>query len=508
MTTMALTSAPLRRLFDRLDFAPRPREAVLEAFLGAWDRLRASQIAPRQPFAADALGPEASLFVRAEQGHDYVVTRTSRALEGLLGAVVSGELLSAASRRRRAVQLRRLIDLAIEKGEPTLASFACEAGVVVEAIAAPIMQADGRVDSAAFVHHVRRMAPMLAHLPLARPDRAGPLLFALGGSRALAVDVAQRLGVEVAPHEERDFEDGEHKIRPLTSVRNQDVYVLAGLATSPGQSVNDKLCKLLFFVGALAQSAARRVTVVAPYLCYSRKERQTKPRDPVVTRHLAQMLEAVGVDRVVTVTAHDLAAFQNAFRCETEHLDVYALFAHTLSRSLIGRPVTVVSPDPGGEKRAELFRRTLEPALQAPVGKALVDKTRSMGEVSGELFAGDVTGRTALIVDDMISTGGTMMRAAAMCRARGATHVLAVATHGLFTGGAQAFLRSDSIDEIWITDSLPVSTSLADAVRDARVRTVSIAPLLAGAIERCHAGGSINELLEHELSPQPGSFSG
>jgi ribose-phosphate pyrophosphokinase len=260
---------------------------------------------------------------------------------------------------------------------------------------------------------------------------------------------------------------------------------------------------LLFFVGALKQSAARRVTLVAPYLCYARKERQTKPRDPVVTRYLAQMLEVVGVDRVVTVTPHDLAAFQNAFRCETEPLDVEALFARALSERLIRRPVTVVAPDPGGEKRAELFRRALERELRAPVGKALVDKTRSMGKVSGELFAGDVGGRIAVVIDDMVSSGGTMIRAAEACRTHGATQVLAIATHGLLIGGAEAFLQSPSIDEIWLTDSLPAGVSLVDAARG-RVRVVPIAPLLAGAIERCHAGGSINELLEHDLSVQPG----
>ena len=124
------------------------------------------------------------------------------------------------------------------------------------------------------------------------------------------------------------------------------------------------------------------------------------------------MFEAVGVDCVITMTAHDLAAFQNAYRCGAEHLDGRALFAHALAERLEGREVAVVSPDPGGEKRAELFREMLERLLKAPVTKGLVDKTRSMGKVTGDLFAGDVEGRVTIIVDDMISTGGTMIRAA------------------------------------------------------------------------------------------------
>ena len=249
----------------------------------------------------------------------------------------------------------------------------------------------------------------------------------------LAEQVAHRLGTIVSAHEERRFDDGEHKIRPLTGVRNRDVHVFADLASSGEESVNDKLCKLLFFIGALKQSAAGRVNVIAPYLCYGRKERQTKPRDPVATRYLAQMFEAVGCDGLVTVAAHDLAALQNAFRRETEHLDLHALFARALAPHLQGKEVAVVAPDPGGEKRAELFRETLERNLGAPVSKALVDKKRSMGKVTGDLFAGDVAGRTAIIVDDMISTGGTMTRAALACRRHGATEVFAAAAHGLFT---------------------------------------------------------------------------
>ena len=154
-----------------------------------------------------------------------------------------------------------------------------------------------RIAGVADSHEPRRSWP--AYVPVgltasspAAPSRwaspDGPVLFALANSRALANGVAERLGTTIEAHEERDFEDGEHKIRPLVSVRNRSVYVFADLVTSPGQSVNDKLCKLLFFVGALKQSAARSVTVVAPYLCYARKERQTKPRDPVATRRCSR----------------------------------------------------------------------------------------------------------------------------------------------------------------------------------------------------------------------------
>ena len=477
---------------------PRPRQAKLADALAAWDGLRSGRVAP---LIGEVLAPGVAVFVSAAQPRDYVLERDDADLSGLIGALAPGGRLSSAPKRRRAALLRRFIELVVDKSEPALASFTSkepgEEASTIDLVAAPVAGSHKRVCGALIAWEAR---PTMVEPPPAHVvgDHARPILFALGGSRALAGAVARRLGVEVALHEERDFEDGEHKIRPLRGVRNRDVYVLANLTSSPGQSVNDKLCKLLFFIGALKQSAARRVTLVAPYLCYARKERQTKPRDPVVTRYLAQMLEAVGVDCVVTVTTHDLAAFQNAFRCATEHLDVHALFAHALKGRLAGRRVSVVSPDPGGEKRAELFRQTLERTLATPVGKAVIDKTRSLGKVTGELFAGDVAGRTAIILDDMISTGGTMARAAAACRAHGASGVIAVATHGLFVGGGEVVLSSEAIDETWVTDSLPPPQALAEAAGRGRAGVAPIDALLAAAIERCDAGGSINELLEHE----------
>jgi ribose-phosphate pyrophosphokinase len=501
MTTMAVDDPPLRRLFDRLDFAPRPSQARLSELLERWEELRQGGVAPRPPFERGAIPPGAFVFVRSEEG-DYALERPCANLEGVLGIAAAGETLTGAPNLRQAARLRRLFNAVIKAGEPVLAEFAMESagegGVAVDLIAAPIANAEGRL-CGVFGGCELRVKSTAARGPKTAVDATNPVIFALANARPLAESAASRLGVEIAPHEERDFEDGEHKIRPKVGVRNRDVYVFADLTSSPGQSVNDKLCKTLFFVGALKDSAARSVTLVAPYLCYARKERQTKPRDPVVTRYLAEMFEAVGVDRVISVTAHNLAAFQNAFRCRTEHLDADALFAHALAGRLKGRSAAVVSPDPGGEKRAELFRAKLERVLGAPVAKGFVDKTRSMGKVTGDLFAGDVAGRTVIILDDMISTGGTMTRAAALCRQHGAQEVLTVATHGLFIGGAPELMGDPSIDEIWVTDCAPLSDEARAQAHRGRLRIVRAGDLLAGAILRCQQGGSINELLERDL---------
>jgi ribose-phosphate pyrophosphokinase len=138
------------------------------------------------------------------------------------------------------------------------------------------------------------------------------LMFALAPSEALGRAVAEDGGLAVAPHELRSFEDGEHKIRPMRSVRGRDVYVLCSLYGDAHESVNDRLCRLLFFVGAVRDAGAGRVTIVAPYLCYARKDRRTNPRDPVTTRYVARMIESVGADRIVTVDVHNLAAYENA----------------------------------------------------------------------------------------------------------------------------------------------------------------------------------------------------
>lgn len=150
------------------------------------------------------------------------------------------------------------------------------------------------------------------------------MLFALDASRDFGEAVSRELGTALAAHEEREFEDGEHKSRPLVNVRGRDVYVMQSLYGDAKQSVNDKLCRLLFFLGALRDASAARVTAVVPYLGYARKDRKSKARDPVTTRYVATLFEAVGTDCVVTLDVHNLAAYQNAFRCRTEHLEVLA----------------------------------------------------------------------------------------------------------------------------------------------------------------------------------------
>ncbi|WP_431855352.1 ribose-phosphate diphosphokinase [Azospirillum sp.] len=319
-------------------------------------------------------------------------------------------------------------------------------------------------------------------------------LFDLDPDWAQGRRIAERLELPLCPFEERTFEDGELKIRPLVGVRDKDVFVVQSLHGSPHRSVHDRLFRLLIFVGALRDCSARRVTVVAPYLAYARKDRRTKPRDPVTTRIMAALFEAVGTDRVVTMDVHNLAAFENAFRCRTENLEARPLFVRHVAPLIGDELVCVVSPDIGGVKRAERFHASLSRALGREVGMAFLNKTRSAGVVGGGTLVGDVASRTVIVLDDLVSTGTTLLHAGEACRQQGARRVFALATHGVFAPGAAHLLAAPAFERIVVTDTL-APFRLPEDVLARRLDVLDIAPLLAEAIARLHAGGSISDLL-------------
>jgi ribose-phosphate pyrophosphokinase len=312
-------------------------------------------------------------------------------------------------------------------------------------------------------------------------------LFAVGASRDYGARVTQHLDLVLSEHEERAFEDGEHKIRPLVEVRRQDVFVIHSLYGDAEQSPNDKLCRLLFFVGALKDAGAERVTAVTPYLCYARKDRRTQPRDPITTKYVARLFETSGADGIITVDVHNLAAFENAFRCPATNLEAIPLFVDHFVRLLRHDHVAVVSPDIGGAKRAEQFRRALTLQLDQEPTAAFVEKRRSGGVVSGEMLVGDVQGRAVVIFDDLISTGGTLQRAARRCHEAGATRIFAAATHGLFMGEAPSVLSDPVFEEVAVADTVR-SVAAAEGWLPEKIRHLDSSRLLADAIIAVHAG--------------------
>lgn len=310
-------------------------------------------------------------------------------------------------------------------------------------------------------------------------------LFCLNASRDYAGRVATHLNVALCAHEEREFEDGEHKSRALIDVGGADVFVVHSLYAEPNHSVNDKLCKLLFFIGSLQDAGAARVSAVMPYLCYARKDQRTQPHDPVTTRYVAALFDAVGTHRVATIDVHNLAGFENAFRCRAENLKAKPLFVDHF-RELAQREATVVvAPDFGGAKRAEDFRRDLAAASGREIALAVMEKYRSGGVVSGAALIGDVRGKAAIILDDLISSGGTLRRAAHACRDAGATQVYAAATHGLFMAGAAEMLADAAFESIVVTDSVPPLHIDAKQYGE-RLQIIDSTKLVADAIAQWH----------------------
>jgi len=323
---------------------------------------------------------------------------------------------------------------------------------------------------------------------------ASPLLFTLQSSHEFGARIAAAMGISLAEHEERHFEDGEHKIRSLVNVRNRDVFVIDSLYSDAQQSVNDKLCRLLFFLGSIRDASAARICAVVPYLCYARKDRKTKARDPLTSRYVAAMFEAVGCDRIMTIDVHNLAAFQNAFRsARTEHLEGSMLFAHHILQHFPDTELAVVSPDEGGFKRAEQFREALSHASGQPVRLAMMQKKRSDDVLTHGDLVGDVDGKVAVMIDDMISSGRTLASAAVACRGRGAVQVVAMATHGVFSSDAEAILSSAPIDRLVVTDTIPLK-NLSTPFIHKRVVVLETATFFARAIHAVHHGSSIVEL--------------
>jgi ribose-phosphate pyrophosphokinase len=306
-------------------------------------------------------------------------------------------------------------------------------------------------------------------------------VFAPAASGMLGARIASALGVALSPHEEAEFTGREYKLRTLSCIRGRSVYVVQSLFGDAVGSANDRLCQLLFFINALKDGGASSVSACVPYLAYARQDRRVAPNDPLTTRYVAQLFEAVKVDRVVALDVHNLAAFENAFRCPTVHIEAAALFVKHFAANSAGADYAVVSPDIGGVKRAHRVRDLLEIAIRRPVTFALMDKVRSAERVSGAVFAGDVAGRRVIVVDDLISSGTTVLHAMHACRRAGAARIDVAATHASFSADAQRLFESDGPDSVVVTDSVALDSRFARHTSDS-LTVLDGAALFADAI--------------------------
>ncbi len=301
---------------------------------------------------------------------------------------------------------------------------------------------------------------------------------------ALGERIANEIGIPLGEMEVKRFADGEIDVRIADSVRGQDVFIIQPTCNP----VNENLVELFIIIDALRRASASRINAVVPYYGYARKEKKTQARDPITAKLMANIIENTGANRVITVDLH-AEAIQGFFDIPVDALTANKILARHV-RERHGQNIVVVSPDVGGTARARMLARHLDDA-----SIAIIDKRRPHDDtVEINTVVGDVAGRRCVIIDDLISTGRTLVSAATALRAQGATAVDVVATHGVLTRGALERLHQAPIDQICITDTIPLRAGGFNLDDHGKLRILSVAPLVAEAIVRVHEGRSVSEL--------------
>ncbi len=314
-------------------------------------------------------------------------------------------------------------------------------------------------------------------------NRKSLMLFSGRAFPALATEIGGFLGVAPTPMDAYDFPNGELFVRYQESVRGSDAFVVQSM-TDP---INTWLMESLIMVDALKRGSAKRITMVMPYYPYSRQDKKHRGREPISARLVADMYKAAGVDRILTIDLHT-AQLQGFFDGPVDHLFAMDLLAEHIIAKYSDRPITVVAPDAGRVRVAERWTDRLG---GCPL--AVIHKTRDPmkpGQVVANRVVGEVSGRHCLVVDDMIGTGGTVIKAAEILLESGAADVIVSATHPLMSDPATERLASSKISEVVVTNTLPLPE---DKQLD-KVTVLSIAPLIARAIREVFDDGSVTTL--------------
>lgn len=307
-------------------------------------------------------------------------------------------------------------------------------------------------------------------------------IFSIGKTRSVSDKVCEELGTRASEMGLEKFPDGEMKIRPLENVIDKDVFVFQTLGGDGEASVNDRICQLYFLLSSLRDEGARSLTAVIPYLSYARSDQKKENFDPLTNLHLAEMLSGIGLRRIIGLDVHNVAAFENAYKCNTLNLEAAPLFIKYLLATrtdLTG--LCVLSPDFGGIKRVEKFKRSLHQAINGDVSSAFIEKFRTHEGISGHRVSGEIKGRNVIILDDMISTGGTVLKSVEACERSGAASISVFATHGLFCQNREEFLNHPHVDEIVVTDTHPLLQEI-DIKSFPKLIRISCAPLFSQSI--------------------------
>ncbi|HKD19847.1 MAG TPA: ribose-phosphate pyrophosphokinase [Thermoanaerobaculia bacterium] len=297
---------------------------------------------------------------------------------------------------------------------------------------------------------------------------------------ALAREICAYLSIPLGELTLYNFSDGEDYCQIDENVRGADVFVVQPTC-SP---VNDHVMELLILLDAFRRSSASRITAVMPYFGYARQDKKDKPRVPIAAKLMADLLTAAGADRILTMDLH-AAQIQGFFNIPVDHLFAAPVILDAI-RKLEPEELVIVSPDVGGLTRARAIAKRLDASL------AVIDKRRT-GKNETEILnvVGDVEGKDALILDDIIDTAGTLVQAEEALRRQGARRTYAAAVHGVFSGPALERIEASKLQRLLVTNTIPVDAAMA---RCPRIQALSVAPLLGEAIQRIHDGASVSSL--------------
>jgi ribose-phosphate pyrophosphokinase len=305
-------------------------------------------------------------------------------------------------------------------------------------------------------------------------------LFTGSANRALAGAICGFLQVPLGHAEHGHFSDGETRFQILENVRGADVFVVQPCC----RPVDYHLMELLLMIDAFKRASAWRITAVIPYYAYARQDRKDRPRVPISAKLVADLLETAGASRALTLDLH-APQIQGYFNVPVDHLFAAPVLVEYFKKKNLG-PLTVVSPDAGGVERARYFAKKMDAPL------AIVDKRRIDVNVSEVMhLIGDVKGRPALVIDDIIDTAGTLVKTAEALLKEGATKVYAGCTHAVLSGSAVERICDSPLEEVIVTDSVPLSES---AKKVGKIKVLSVAELLARGIRSIHEETSISEL--------------
>ncbi len=310
-------------------------------------------------------------------------------------------------------------------------------------------------------------------------------VFGGNANPALAAKIAHHLGLPLGRLHCRRFADGEIQVKIEESVRGMDVFIVQPTCAP----ANDSLMELLILVDAFRRASARRITLVIPYYGYSRQDKKIKPREPVTARLVADLITTAGAHRVLAVDLH-AGQIQGFFQIPLDHLYAGPLLgSHFAERGLTDHDTVVVSPDVGGVGRA----RGMAEMLHAPIA-IIVKRRPEPNKVEIMEIIGDVSGKTCVMVDDMIDTGGSVVFGACALMERGARRVFACCTHAVLSASAVERIEESPISELIVTDTIPLPES--KETDSTKITVISVAPLLANAISRIHKDDSVSELFD------------